>query len=168
MHYMWTCRCCGQQFDELPLSFALLAPDPWFGLTEQERAVRGTIDSDFCIIDGQYFFVRGCLDIPIIASPEPFVWGVWISLAKPNFERILELWDAEIRANEPPMFGWLCTDLGIYPSTFGLKTSVRLRDAGQRPLIELESTDHPLAVEQREGISLHRVEEIAAALLPAH
>jgi hypothetical protein len=78
------------------------------------------------------------------------------------------LWDAEIRASEPPMFGWLCNDLGVYPTTFGLKTLVHLRDAGQRPLIELEPTDHPLAVEQREGISLQRVEEIAAEASAGH
>jgi len=31
--------------------------------------------------------------------------------------------------------------------------------------VELESTDHPLAVEQREGITMDRVQEIAEALL---
>ena len=34
---------------------------------------------------------------------------------------------------------------------------------GQRPLITLEPTDHPLAVEQREGITMARVQEIAEA-----
>ncbi|WP_308294565.1 hypothetical protein [Streptomyces sp. RKAG290] len=35
---------------------------------------------------------------------------------------------------------------------------------GRRPLIELEPTDHPLAVEQRNGITLDRVREIAEAV----
>jgi hypothetical protein len=34
-----------------------------------------------------------------------------------------------------------------------------------RPLVELEPTDHPLAVEQRTGITLGRVQEIAETLL---
>jgi hypothetical protein len=40
---------------------------------------------------------------------------------------------------------------------------------GQRPLVELEPTDHPLAVEQREGITIARVQEFAELLQhPAH
>jgi hypothetical protein len=168
MNYTWTCRCCGKQFEELPLSFAPAAPDPWIELTEEERAIRGRIDSDLCVIDQQYFFVRGCLEIPIIDPQTTFVWGVWVSVAKQNFERILELWDSEIRESEAPIFGWLCNNISIYPTTFGLKTLVHLRNAEKRPFIELEPTDHPLAVEQQEGISLSRVTEIAAALLPGH
>lgn len=34
-----------------------------------------------------------------------------------------------------------------------------------RPLVELEPTDHPLAVERRTGITLGRVQEIAETLL---
>jgi hypothetical protein len=37
---------------------------------------------------------------------------------------------------------------------------LHLRDDGMRPYIELEPTDHPLAVEQREGISPERVAEL--------
>jgi hypothetical protein len=50
----------------------------------------------------------------------------------------------------------------LYPETLGLKTFVRQRGIGVRPYIELEPTDHPLAVEQREGITKERLGEIAA------
>ena len=53
----------------------------------------------------------------------------------------------------------------LYPATLHLKTHVHTRAVGQRPLIELEATEHPLAVEQRNGITMERVREIAAALL---
>jgi hypothetical protein len=46
-----------------------------------------------------------------------------------------------------------------------LKTRVHLRDHGIRPLIELEPTEHPVAVEQREGISVARVSEIYAQMV---
>ena len=52
-----------------------------------------------------------------------------------------------------------------YPETMNLKTRVHLRDQGIRPFIELEPTDHPLAVEQRQGISVARVAEIYAMLM---
>jgi hypothetical protein len=40
---------------------------------------------------------------------------------------------------------------------------LRLCGGGNRPSIELEPTDHALAIEQRQGISIKRVEEIASA-----
>jgi hypothetical protein len=49
-----------------------------------------------------------------------------------------------------------------------LKTNVHLRGGGTRPFIELEPTDHPLSVEQHQGMSLERVEELAAMLLRHH
>jgi hypothetical protein len=168
MDHIWTCRCCGKQFNTLPLSFAPLAPDPWFAIPEAERDKRTVLGSDQCIIDDQEFYLRGCLDISIINHDESFSWGVWVSLSEASFARVGELWEVDVRANEPPFFGWLCTELSVYPPTRGLKTNVRLRNSGQRPFIELEPTAHPLAVEQRNGISLERVEEIAAMLLPRH
>jgi hypothetical protein len=167
MDYTWTCRCCGKQFDTLPLDFACQAPDRWLGLPENERAQRGRLDSDLCKI-GEDLFVRGCLEVPIIGRDEVFVWGVWASVSRQSFERILELWDASDVAVEAPKFGWLCNNLPLYPTTLGLKTNLHLRSGGARPAIELEPTDHPLAIEQRRGIALQRVEEIAAALSLRH
>jgi hypothetical protein len=166
MNHSWTCRCCGRQFNELPLNFAPAAPDPWLELTEEERSARGRIDSDICVIDHQQFFVRGCLEVPIIGHDTTFVWGVWISVAEPSLLRILHLWDVEVQESEPPLFGWVCNTIYGYPDTYGLKSNVHLRNNRKRPFVELEPTDHPLAVEQRTGISLSRTEEIVAALLP--
>ncbi|MCW2319034.1 hypothetical protein M2322_004603 [Rhodoblastus acidophilus] len=70
--------------------------------------------------------------------------------------------------NEPPMFGWLCNNAPCYPETLGLKTNVSIRNDGLRPAILLEPTDHPFAVDQRNGISLAKVEELVSALLPHH
>jgi hypothetical protein len=95
----------------------------------------------------------------------PFVWGVWTSLSEQSFMRTGEICDMPGRENEPPFFGWLCTALPLYPETLHLKTHVHTRPLGQRPLVELEPTDHPLAVEQRTGIPMDRVREIAEALL---
>lgn len=165
MDHVWTCRCCGKEFHTLPLSFALVAPDPWFAIPENERDSRARLGSDQCIIDDKEFYIRGCLELPVQGCDDPFVWNIWVSVSEASFSRIGELWDAEIRDREPPFFGWLCNELAVYPKTFGLKTNVHLRNNGIRPLIVLEPTDHPLAVEQRRGISLQHVEQIASALL---
>lgn len=63
------------------------------------------------------------------------------------------------------MFGWLATRLPYEPDTINLKTMVYIRRVGIRPYIELEPTDHPLAVEQRRGITIGRVQEIAEMIL---
>jgi hypothetical protein len=55
--------------------------------------------------------------------------------------------------------------VGIYPDTENLKTLVHLRNDGIRPFIELEPTAHPLAIEQREGITVERLIEICEAMM---
>jgi hypothetical protein len=166
MQYTWTCACCGKQYNQLPLDVACDAPDPWLSLNTAEREIRGECSSDQCIIDDENFFIRGCLDIPIIGQDEVFSWGVWVSLSKKSFDRVVELWDTDSRSSEAPFFGWLCNNIKIYPDTYALKTNMHLRDNNLRPFIELEPTDHPLAVEQRNGITLKRVEEIVAEFMP--
>jgi len=39
-----------------------------------------------------------------------------------------------------------------------------MKNARTRPIFEIESPEHPLAVEQRNGITLDRVKEFAALL----
>jgi hypothetical protein len=95
-----------------------------------------------------------------------FEWTVWVSLSDANYARTKKVWSAKGRESEPPYFGWFGTILpaALYPSTQNLKAHVITQPVGIRPLVELERTDHPLAVEQREGITLKRVEEIASVL----
>jgi hypothetical protein len=161
----FTCRVCGQFHPELPMDFGADAPAAYYGVPESERQERCELTSDACMIDGEHFFIRGRLEIPVVDGPRPFVWGVWTSLSKQNFKRTAELWETPGREKEPPYFGWLCTELPLYSSTLHLKTNVQTRPVGQRPLVELEPTDHPLAVEQRTGITMERVLEIVEAVL---
>jgi hypothetical protein len=44
---------------------------------------------------------------------------------------------------------------------------VHTQAVGSRPLIELETTDHPLSIEQKVGMSWERVNQIAGILLHA-
>ena len=147
------------------MDFGTDMPYPYCTIPAGERSARCYLTSDLCVIDEEHFFMRGCLEIPVLDGPRPFVWGVWTSLSKGNFRRTVEMWEVEGRENEPPYFGWLSTSLPLYPETLNLKTHVRTRPLGQRPFIELEPTHHPLAVEQKEGITMARVREIAEALL---
>ena len=158
------CKCCGEEHTGLP-TFAFAFPIQYLDVPESERDARVFLTSDTCVIDDEHFFVRGCLEIPVYGSDDPFVWGVWVSLSEPNFFRFQELLDVEVRSQHGPFFGWLCSPPKPYPDSLHLKTQVHLRDRGIRPSIVLEPTDHPLAIEQREGISSERVAEIYEVMI---
>lgn len=123
------------------------------------------LSPDLCLIDGEYAFIVGNLEIPVLDSDLHFSWDVWVSISLPNFKRAFQVWERVGRESEPPYFGWISTSLPGYPETLHLKSHVHTRRMGQRPFVELERTDHPLAVEQREGVTLARVQEIAEIVL---
>ena len=50
------------------------------------------------------------------------------------------------------------------PPALNLKINLQSKNVNWRPHITLEPSDHPLAVEQRNGISFARVQEIAAQI----
>jgi hypothetical protein len=161
----YTCRCCGEYHLELPLHYVSPAPDAWFAVPEEERPARCLLSSDQCIIDDRRFFMVGNLEIPILGSDERFSWDVWVELSPQDFDRACELWEQEGRETEPPYPCRLATSLPGYPETIHLGAEVHTRSVGCRPLIELNPTDHPLLVEQRQGITWQRVQEIAELVL---
>ncbi|MFV5995502.1 DUF2199 domain-containing protein [Streptomyces sp. NPDC056231] len=146
------------------MNYTAEAPDVWDpAFADADECL---LSSDQCVIRAQHYFVKGLIEIPAIGSDEVFSWAVWVSLSRENFSRGADLWDTTGREAEEPYFGWLTTDLSAYsPTTLNLKTYVHTRPVGERPFVELEPTDHPLAVEQRTGITRDRVREIAAAVL---
>ena len=157
----WICTTCGQSHTGVPTGYSYEAPWTLYTVPESARSERCFLDTDYCVIYNEDFFVRGCLEIPIIGAAEPFIWGVWVSLSKPNFEREQRLAKNPERTKESPYFGWLSSRIEIYPDTAALRTSVHTRQVGTRPFIELEPTDHPLSIEQRNGISVDRLVQIA-------
>lgn len=159
--FRFECKACGEWHEGMP-TFGADAPLTYYSIPAGERSARCVLDGDTCVIDQQYFFVLGCLEIPVHGATEPFSWGVWVSLSKNSFDQFLGCFETPKRLQIGPFFGWLSAELPFYPSTENLKTRTHLRDNGIRPYIELEPTDHPLAVEQRVGISTDRVAEIFA------
>ncbi|MFN3153623.1 DUF2199 domain-containing protein [Bremerella sp.] len=159
------CQTCGEYHAELPMDFGWDQPDAYWTIPEEERAQRCETNRDWCVIDQKEFFIRGCLEIPVVDGDGLFVWGAWCSLSEASFQRTMETWNSPSRQNEEPMFGWFCSEVPGYPDTICLKSLVHLREVGIRPAIQLEPTDHPLAVEQREGITMDRVREIVEGIL---
>ncbi len=159
------CNRCGKYHSELPLNYRSKAPVYYDEIPEKQRAGRARLSEDQCVIDDQHFFIAGNVEIPIKGSDDMFSYMVWVSLSEKNFQRAAALWHKEGRENEPPYFGWLSTRLPGYPDTVNIKTMVHTQPVGIRPTIELEPTDHPLALEQRQGITWERIQEIAQSVL---
>ena len=158
------------------MSYAVPAPDAWTGDAwpggewpgDEDGSPGNVLAEDQCVIGGEHYFIRGLIEIPVLDG-EPgdvFSWNVWCSLSEKNFDRAQELWETPGRESEPPYFSWVSNDVGIYePATLNLKAMVHTREIGRRPFVELEPTDHPLAVEQRTGITLDRVRAIAQRVM---
>ena len=162
--FRFKCVSCSEWHEGVP-GFGWSTPLVYYAIPEAERSTRVELTEDTCIVDGKHFFVKGCIEIPVHGADEPFVWGVWVSLSQRNFEQFVGLFDRKDRAQYGPYFGWLSAYFTVYPDAEALKTTVHLRDDGMRPYIELQSTDHPLAIEQRDGISVDRLAEIYAAYM---
>jgi hypothetical protein len=103
----WTCRTCGATHTGTPDSFSYEAPWPWYSIPEPQRAARGFLTEDYCAIEDEDFFVRGCLEVPILGRDSPLLWGVWVSLSRENFFRERSLAEDPRMTAEPPYFGWL-------------------------------------------------------------
>ncbi len=159
--FRFKCVSCGEWHEGMP-SFGAEAPVYYDEVAPEERERRCILGTDDCVIDDKFFFVRGCLDIPVHGERDSFSWGVWVSLSRQNFEEFARHFDTRQRSHVGPFFGWLSSRLPLYPDSVNLKTRVHLRDDGIRPYIELQPSDHPLALEQRDGISPDRVAEIFA------
>jgi hypothetical protein len=153
------CKSCGRVHDTIP-AYHADRPAQYWDVPEDKRETEIFLTSDSCVISNRFFFVHGGIDIPIIGMQECFTFGVWVSLAKENFLIWQDNYETQKRSHIGPFFGWLCTVIPVYPDTMHLKTMVHLRDDGIRPSIELEPTDHPLAIDQRNGITLDRALEI--------
>jgi hypothetical protein len=161
----YLCSRCGEHHDDPPLHYGFQAPAAWYAIPEENRSQRCLISSDQCIIDEEHFFIVGNLELPIIGSKEKFSWDVWVSLSASNFARACNLWQQAGRESEPPYFGWLSSSVPGYPETLSFKTMVHTREIGVRPFVELEPTEHPLAIEQRDGVTWERVQELAEIVL---
>jgi hypothetical protein len=160
------CATCGKLHQNLPRSFAADFPDMYANMKREERDIRATIGSDQCIVDQRWFFIRGCLEIPVLGSTDPFLWGLWASVREEVFDEISESWEEAGRERiRGPFKGRLANSLSLYAETLNLKVKIVIQPVGTRPLFIVEQQDHPLAVEQQAGISEERTREMASLLL---
>jgi len=106
------------------------------------------------------------VEIPIIRSNQPFLWGVWASIREEIFDEISDRWELKGREKKNgPYKGRLSNSLSIYPETLNLKLKIILQPVGVRPLFILEDDQHTLALQQNSGITQQQAIEMASFLL---
>lgn len=144
------------------MDLAKILPDPIFVVPEEERPGRVKISDDLCALDGEHFFVRAVLYLPIHDTSNSFGFGVWGSLAEKNFQTYVDEFNNPA-AQFGPYFSWLCSSLAPYGLSEGVKADMIFRPDNQRPVMELHESDHPLAIAQHEGITVDEVARIYEA-----
>jgi hypothetical protein len=163
MPHRYKCSSCDKWHEGFP-DLGYEQPQYALDVPEADRETRVFLTSDRCVVDDEFFFVRCLLPFPVLGTDDEFSWGVWCSLSRANFMRYQDEREAVV-AEGKPMFGYLSNSLPHYPATLNLTLSVKPRGDGLRPIAVLDETDHPLAVEQRDGISLEKLLEIVGPFL---
>jgi hypothetical protein len=100
------------------------------------------------------FFIRGCLEIPVLDASEVFIWGLWALVKEEVFNEISDSWEEEGReTRRGPFKARLANSLSVYPETLNLRLRIVIQPVGTRPVFILEEEQHPLTTAQQHGIS---------------
>jgi hypothetical protein len=158
------CPCCGKRYPGLP---AITFGGPVLGYGEDGQPWRlDRNGGDLCRADGQYYFVRAVLRVPIIGETQQMEWGVWGSLSEASFRRYQESFDDHDQAKLGSLFSYLGNKIAGYPDTLGLRSSLVPQNDRKRPFVELDpSQDHPLVRDQMNGITRERAIEFVLPIL---
>jgi len=163
------CATCGEERELLAMEPNYARPDAYYQVPAEQRDYLTSFSND----DGRIrnaddterrHFLRVLLSVPIRGTRNDFAWGVWVEVSASDWERAYDLWDDPKQGQQPPFPGRLANALKGYEETLGLPGRVRLVAPKESPLFELDAgVDHPLAREQRAGVSAERVVEWVSA-----
>ena len=163
----YTCTVCGAYHDSEVRDIRMTLPDPVFQLDEEEREARAWVGEDSSVLrddEGERYFVRGLLELPLRNADDRFAYGVWVEVGGEDFSALGELWRDPDGQRHEPFAGTLANELAPYRDTVGLPVGLSLREVELLPRVELVAGEHPLAHDQRAGISDHHAHELGAAV----
>lgn len=167
------CSCGERHVGLFPIN--MLMPLGWTGSNEyapDDALVmdRDFLSSNYCVLGGHSFALRMRLPLQIQgATPHAFVFTVWASVQRPEFEAYV----AAANAGQPDvnahMGARLVNRIAGYHDTSNLMGVAFPQTDRWPPLLVLAAAqpytnrpDHPLIDEQRNGIGLDRTLELFA------
>jgi len=161
--FRYKCANCDEWHTDIP---ALVFPHPaaYYAISKWQRLIRVWSTPETCVIDNRSFFVRGNLNISVDGLVERLAFGVWVKLTQKDFMTFQSLLETPGRENHAPLTTTLANMPKGYPKE-NLAANLNFLPLPARPHIKLEPVDHPLAVEQRNGIDVERLRVIVETML---
>jgi len=159
------CSQCGDEHDIFAIEPRYARPDAFVHIPREERDSRTHAGDDWCRLrdaagQNQQWFLRVTLPFEVLGERRQIHWGVWVEVSEAVYARVMELWDEENQATEPPLPAAMANELPGYPSTLGLQGTVQLQGRSTAPQFFLAAElKHPLAAEQRSGVYPERALE---------
>jgi hypothetical protein len=162
----WQCGTCHQTHSGM-FDLAAFAPDHWNGDEHYEpnsalQLEGNFLSEDFCVLNGEHFFVRCVIEIPVIGMKERFGFGCWGSLSKSNFEMYVAQFDVGIDSDNEVWSSWLCNRFYDYIDEEPTACWMTPKAKRQRPRLTIQNQDNPLAIDQKNGIQPENVLAIYA------
>lgn len=165
---VYTCKHCDKVHEGLP-AIAFDAPALYRAIPESEREDRASLTSEFCVVDDEHYFVRSQLVIPVIGHSETLLWGVWSTLSRRDFARLVSVFDDDDQVRLGPMVSYFANQLPGFADTLNLKTTIHPESRRQRPRVVFDlDSGHEIALAQRQGLTAARAIELAALVLHKH
>ena len=163
----WKCSSCEENHSGL-FDLAAFAPDFWdreevYSPNSEVRLDGDFLSEDFCIIDGESFFVRSILELPTRKQAYKFGFGVWSTLSKENFEKYLDGFNDGNFEEGTSWTGWFSTQIKGIENTLRQECWVFPQKGRQRPLIRFMDEQHPVSLAQMNGLEAELLLEIYAA-----
>lgn len=147
----------------MPTDFGWQLPDDVWALGPEIRQACLEWSTDVCQNEGRWY-LRGILGLPFKFMEGRWGWGCWAEVTE---EAVQTLWQID-RASDamlPPAPGVLACDIPCYPHAKGLPLLVHFGPVELRPLFSLKADlDHPLAVDQMQGIDEEQYHAILHAV----
>lgn len=157
------CGVCGEVHEGLPLDYAYGLPDEVFALSYLDRYRRSRSNADLCTLDESRFFIRCVLPVPFSDTDQKYVWGIWAEVTRDQHDQYVHGFYDDL-SQAPAFSAKIANDLPRYPATNGLEVLVQFQSSDSRPALRFgAAASHPLAVEQRFGITRSRHHEILEA-----
>ena len=153
------CSACREEHPDHELELTFRRPEAIIELPAEDWLTRVKEDADRAAIDGERFFLRGTLPLPVPERGTDYAIGIWVEVASDTFWRVAELWTSEDQADEPPFSATLANQIPSLPPTLGLQVAMRLTGPTTRPEFHLAAVEHPIYREQTAGITPHRIHE---------
>ncbi len=154
--HSYICSSCGKEHAGLPTDWGFKLPDVVFSLSYLDKYRRSRSNADLCTLDESRYFLRGLLPVPLSGQDDEFSWGIWVEIDKPIHDLYLSHYNDDL-SGEHPALGFIANAIPAFSGLGSEPVEIRFSDAKSRPSFYLlPSSAHPLAAEQRSGISPHR------------